>query len=179
MLSVQPRGDNGRNEELAPCELNLWRVSESRRTCEPLVLGPALAIDKSPGLLCLNLKFSSIGVVESDQKSWVKTGRTGEGLSEDGFSTGAIVTSEISTLKHELRVWRASISGRSYLRVYLVTHIRDYPMERGSLVAEAVLAGGKLAEVLSSLRDGFVVKFEHNPPGRLGINGNIELHGIH
>jgi hypothetical protein len=40
----------------------------SRRTCEPLVLGPALAMDKSPGRMCLNLKFSSIGAVEDDQR---------------------------------------------------------------------------------------------------------------
>jgi len=65
VLSVQPGGDNGRDEELGPCELDLLCVSESRQTCEPLVLGPALAIDKSPGRLCLSLKFSSTGAVEN------------------------------------------------------------------------------------------------------------------
>ena len=68
VFAVQPRGDNGRDEELGPRELDLLCVSESRQTCEPLVLGPALAIDKSPGRLCLNLKFSSTGAVENDQK---------------------------------------------------------------------------------------------------------------
>lgn len=47
-----------------------------------------------------------------------------------------------------------------------ITYIRDYPVERGSLVAKAVLTGRKLAEVLSSLGDSFVIKFEDNPPGR-------------
>ena len=33
-------------------------------------------------------------------------GRTGEHLAEDGLSAGAVVTSEVSTLKHELGVCR-------------------------------------------------------------------------
>lgn len=73
VLAVQPRGDNGYDEELTSCEPDLWRTHESRQTCEPLVLGPALAIDRSPGLLCSNSKFSSIGAVENDQKRKTKT----------------------------------------------------------------------------------------------------------
>jgi hypothetical protein len=34
-------------------------------------------------------------------------GRTGEHLSEDGLSTSAVVTSEVSALKHELEVCRS------------------------------------------------------------------------
>jgi hypothetical protein len=34
-------------------------TSIHQRTWEPLVLGPALAMDRSPGLVCLFLKFSS------------------------------------------------------------------------------------------------------------------------
>lgn len=30
------------------------------RTCEPFVFGPAFAMDRRPGLLCLSLKFSSV-----------------------------------------------------------------------------------------------------------------------
>ena len=66
------------------------------------MLGPALAIDKSPGRLCLNLKLSSIGAVENDRKGGIKIERTWEHLPEDGLSTGTIVTSEVSALKHEL-----------------------------------------------------------------------------
>lgn len=33
--------------------------TEKTRTCEPLVFGPAFAMDRRPGLLCLSLKFSS------------------------------------------------------------------------------------------------------------------------
>jgi len=76
-----------------------------------------------------------------------------ERLSEDRLSTSAIVMSKVPTLKHEFR---------------------DYPMERGSLVAKAMLTSGKLAEVSSSLRDGVVIKFEDNPPGRLGVDSNIK-----
>jgi len=35
-------------------------------------------------------------------------GRTGEHLPEDGLSTGAVVTSEVSTLEHELGICRKS-----------------------------------------------------------------------
>lgn len=34
--------------------------TEKTRTCEPLVFGPAFAMDRRPGLLCLSLKFSSV-----------------------------------------------------------------------------------------------------------------------
>jgi len=36
------------------------------------------------------------------------TGRTGEHLPEDGLSTSAVVTSEVSTLEHELGICRKS-----------------------------------------------------------------------
>jgi len=106
VFSIQPRGDNGRDEELGPRKLDVLCISESRQTCEPLVLGPALAIDKSPGRLCLSLKFSSTGAVENDQKERIRTGRTGEHLPVDGFSTSAVVMSEVSALEHELRICR-------------------------------------------------------------------------
>ena len=44
-----------------------------RPTCEPLVLGPALAIDRSPGRLCLSLKFSSTEAVENGRKRVMKS----------------------------------------------------------------------------------------------------------
>jgi hypothetical protein len=47
-----------------------------------------------------------------------------------------------------------------------MTHIRDYPVERRSPLTKATLAGSKLAEVLGSFWNIFVVKFEDNPPGR-------------
>lgn len=69
VFTVQPRGDNGGDEELALCELvGLVMDSSDKQTCEPLVFGPALAMDKSPGLLCLNLKFSSTGTVGNGVK---------------------------------------------------------------------------------------------------------------
>ena len=47
-----------------------------------------------------------------------------------------------------------------------VTHLWDYPVECGPLVTKAMLARGKLAEVLGSLRNSFVIKFEDDPSGR-------------
>jgi hypothetical protein len=32
---------------------------KKKRTCEPLVPGPALAIERMPGPVCLRVKFSS------------------------------------------------------------------------------------------------------------------------
>jgi len=69
-----------------------------------------------------------------------------EHLPEDGLPTGAVVTSEVSALEHE---------------------ILNYPVERRALVAKTVLTGGKLAKVLGSLGNGFVIKFEDDPTGRL------------
>ena len=48
----------------------------------------------------------------------------------------------------------------------VMAHIWDYPVEYGSLVAKAMLTRGKLAEVLGSLGDSFVIQFEDDPPGR-------------
>ena len=39
-------------------------------------------------------------------------------------------------------------------------------MELRSLVAKAMLTGGKLAEVLGGLGDSFVIQFEDDPPSR-------------
>jgi len=100
----------------------------------------------------------------------IRTGRTGERFPEDGLSTSAIVTSEISTLEHELGVCRSKVGQRWVGRAMpggAITHIRNYPVERGPLVAKAMLTGGKLAEVLGSLWDSIVIKFEDDPPDRL------------
>ena len=34
-------------------------VAVHRKNCEPFVLGPALAIESTPGPVCLSVKFSS------------------------------------------------------------------------------------------------------------------------
>ena len=48
----------------------------------------------------------------------------------------------------------------------VVTYVRNYPVERRSLVAKAMLTGGKLTKVLGSLGNSFVIQFEDYPPGR-------------
>jgi len=65
-------------------------------------------------------------------------------LAVDRLATRAITTSEVATLKHELR---------------------NDSMERGALVPEALLAGAESTEVLSSLRDYIVVEDEVDPSG--------------
>ena len=37
----------------------LKKPPKTRHTCEPLVPGPALAIERMPGPVCLSVKFSS------------------------------------------------------------------------------------------------------------------------
>merc|ERR1711935_985920 len=36
-----------------------WVLAVQRKNCEPLVLGPALAMERTPGPVCLRVKFSS------------------------------------------------------------------------------------------------------------------------
>jgi hypothetical protein len=38
------------------------------------------------------------------------------------------------------------------------------PVETRSLVTKAMLTGGKLAKILGSFWDGFIIKFEDDPP---------------
>ena len=62
----------------------------------------------------------------------------------DGESESYVTTSEVSTLKHE---------------------VRDYTMELAALVAEALLAGAEGTEVLSCLRDHVVEELEVDAAG--------------
>ena len=48
-------------------------------------------------------------------------------------------------------------------------------MERGALVAETVLAGGELAEVLRGLGDNVVKELEDDATRRGVVDGDIEL----
>lgn len=48
----------------------------------------------------------------------------------------------------------------------IMTNVWDYSVERGSLVTEAMLAGGKLTEVSGSLGNNLIIKFENNPSSR-------------
>jgi hypothetical protein len=61
VLAIEPRGDNGGDEELGAVAkkgemLILLYHCRQRAT---YVLGPALAMERRPGLVCLYLKFSS------------------------------------------------------------------------------------------------------------------------
>jgi len=63
-------------------------------------------------------------------------------LAVDGLAAGAISTSEVTTLQHELR---------------------DDTMEGGALVAESLLTGAESTEVLGGLGDYIVVEVEVDP----------------
>jgi hypothetical protein len=54
-------------------------------------------------------------------------------------------------------------------------YVRDNPVEAAASIAEAVLAGRELTEVLSRLRDDVVVKLERDAPSRLRVHSDIEL----
>jgi hypothetical protein len=63
VLAVEPAGDDGGDEELGAVAARecvsgwLWKAV-LRAGCA-YVLGPALAMDRSPGLVCFFWKFSS------------------------------------------------------------------------------------------------------------------------
>lgn len=48
-------------------------------------------------------------------------------------------------------------------------------MEGAAGIAEAVLAGRELAEVLRGLGHDVVVELEDDTAGRLGVDGDVEL----
>lgn len=58
----------------------------------------------------------------------------------DGFSTGAVVVGEITTLTHE---------------------IRDHPVETAAFVTETLLSSTKRAEVLRRLGDNILPQLEN------------------
>ena len=82
---------------------------------------------------------------------------TCEFLAIDRLSTSSVAPGEVTTLEHELG---------------------DDTVERGTLISEAVLASGKLTEVLCSLGDDVVVQLEHDAAARRAADGDIELRRI-
>ncbi len=48
-------------------------------------------------------------------------------------------------------------------------------METGTRVAKAVLARGKLSEVLCSLGDGVIIELEYNSTSILAVDGDVKL----
>ena len=79
---------------------------------------------------------------------------TRELLAIDGLSPSTVVLGEITSLQHELR---------------------NDTVETGALVAKAVLARGKLSEVLCGLWDDLVIKLEYNYTRVVAIHSDFEL----
>lgn len=71
----------------------------------------------------------------------------------DGFSTGAIVVGEVTTLAHE---------------------VRNHPVKTAILVAETLLSGTKSAEVLRRLGDNILPQLHHDAAHGLAVRGHVE-----
>lgn len=72
----------------------------------------------------------------------------------NGFTTSAIVVSEIATLAHE---------------------IRDHPVETATLVAKTLLSGAESTEVLCRLRDNILPQLHHDATHGLVVRGHVEV----
>jgi hypothetical protein len=61
VASVEPRGDDGGDEELraVAVTVSISAIINKTTLVVAYVLGPALAMESRPGLLCSKLKFSS------------------------------------------------------------------------------------------------------------------------
>ena len=60
VLAIQPAGDNGGDEELGAVAVDCVSVCGSGwQKSGAYVFGPALAMERSPGLVCFLVKFSS------------------------------------------------------------------------------------------------------------------------
>lgn len=66
MLAIEPRCNDGGDKELRPVAIENWCVNrhsvngETKGVQLTYVLGPALAMESRPGLVCLTVKFSSL-----------------------------------------------------------------------------------------------------------------------
>ena len=60
VLVVEPRGHNGGDEELRAvgCEA-VSKCTVAKARAGSVLLGPALAMERRPGVVCFSLKFSS------------------------------------------------------------------------------------------------------------------------
>lgn len=66
MLAIEPRCNDGGDKELGSVAIEKWCVNrysveggERKGVQSTYVLGPALAMESRPGLVCLSAKFSS------------------------------------------------------------------------------------------------------------------------
>lgn len=102
-----------------------WRPSSHEvvtvvmKNCEPFVLGPALAIDRMPGPVCLSLKFYGRSACQTRPRRQQRhTHLILEAVAVDGLAAGAVARGKVAALNHELL---------------------DDAVELGALVAKALL----------------------------------------
>ena len=80
---------------------------------------------------------------------------TREFLSIDGLAASAVTLGEITSLQHELR---------------------NDTVEAGTRIAKALLACGKLSEVVCSVGDDIIIQLEYNSTRVLAVDSDIKLH---
>ena len=124
---------------------------------DPLVFLPALAMDRSPSLVCFCTKFSSKGERKSTIVFQINAlgMPTVKSLAIDGLATGAVVPGEITALKHELG---------------------DHTVEGGTLVAETILSSRKFPEVSCGFGDDVIIQLENDSTSGLTSDGNVKLY---
>ena len=157
VLAVQPIGDNGGDEELRSVadESRASQQGPGEKGGSAHVFGPALAMDKRPGIVCFLRKFSSanfspyidlppVPCCGADRSAVFRF------LYDGGSTATHVATGEVTALKHELR---------------------DHTMELRTSVAKALLASAKGTEVFSGLGSDIVVEVEIDPAG-LVCDGN-------
>lgn len=101
---------------------------------------PALAMDKSPGLVCLSVKFSSVKHSQGKYAAYQATCLAKKKLTckfhpVDRFTTRPIPIGEITTLQHK---------------------VGDYTVEGRPSVPKAVLVSSELAEIFGSLGNDII-----------------------
>ena len=145
------------------------------KNCEPFVFFPAFAIERRPGFECLSLKFSSTPHTPSaphPPANRTRRALTLELLAVDRLAAGAITLRMVSISRYDAEISIAAYAGE----VATLEHeVGDDTVEGRALVAEAVLARRKLAEVARGLGDHVVVELEGDAAERLAVDGDVKL----
>jgi hypothetical protein len=121
---------------------------------DPLVFLPAFAIDKRPGLLCFNLKFSSTSTLEGYKNKVTSLTRTCKLFTIDGFTTGSVVLGKVTSLKHKLG---------------------NNTVETRAFVSIAILASRELTEVPCCLGNYVIIELEDDATFLYVVDRYIEL----
>jgi hypothetical protein len=140
-----------------PSSQLVWAVV--MKNWEPLVLGPELAIESRPGLVCLMLKPSSAThhSVCVPTHTAMRT-HTWEFFTVYRLAASAIVAGKVPTLEHELGVESQGETARAVD----CTHLGNDTVKAALGVALAFGQGCECAEILGGFWNNIVVQLEFN-----------------